>query len=125
MFFIMELWYSLGKLRLHTETTLDLMDGVTTLMGKAVRKFKRAVDVIETRELQREADSRKRREISRAAKEGRAPKEILPRKAKKFNLERFKWHSAGHVVGDIREFGPTEIYSTQWVRVQCVVMGTD
>ena len=48
MFFTMALWYSLGKLRLHTDTTLRLMDGVTTSMGKAVRKFKRAVDAIET-----------------------------------------------------------------------------
>ncbi len=117
MFFTMTLWHSMGKLRLHTETTLTLMEGVTTLMGDAVRKYKRAVDKIETRELQREADARKRREIARAAKEGRAPGEVLPRKAKKFNIERIKWHSAGHVVDDIREFGPTEIYSTQWVRV--------
>lgn len=102
---------------------MNLMDGVTTLMGEEVRRFKRAVDKIETLELQREADSRKRREMARAAKEGRAPGACPPRKAKKFNIERFKWHSAGHVVDDIREFGPTEIYSTQWVRVLYIIRG--
>ena len=117
MLFIIQLWHTLGRLRLHTETTIKFMEGVTPLLGAAVRKWKRKVDRIQTRELAREIEVRRRREIARAAKEGRPADPVVEKKIKMFNLILAKWHGAGHFTEDIRNFGPVEIYSTQWVRL--------
>ncbi|KAF7793821.1 hypothetical protein EIP86_004942 [Pleurotus ostreatoroseus] len=101
-------------LRLHTETTLKFMEELTTLLGDLVRKWKRKVDKIQTKELEREIEVRRRREIARAAKEGRPADPIVEKKIKMFNLTLYKWHGAGHFADDIRKFGPVEIFSTQW-----------
>ncbi|KAF7800284.1 hypothetical protein EIP86_011532, partial [Pleurotus ostreatoroseus] len=126
LIFIVLLWHGLAKLRMHTETTVDLLDGLTTHLGDNVRKFKRAVDPIDTRELGKEAAARIRREKARLAKEKGGTKAAAAetstsesvtyskRNIRKFNDKTFKIHNPLHTVEDIKEFGPTEIFSTQW-----------
>ena len=56
-------WHGLAKLRLHTDVTLNIMDAVTTDLGKKMRSFKNTTcRVFETRELPRESKARLRRQ---------------------------------------------------------------
>jgi hypothetical protein len=56
-------WHGLAKLRMHTDTTLDIMDAVTSDLGEKLRAFQqRTCAFFKTRELRREADARNRRQ---------------------------------------------------------------
>ena len=78
-------WHALAKLRLHTESTLEIMEAVTSLLGKSTRQFARACKTIETCELPAEVGARVRRDArvkskqqekttsNKAAKEKAAP----------------------------------------------------
>jgi hypothetical protein len=63
-------WHGLAKLRLHTDVTLNIMEAVTTSLGQQLRKFKRnTCEKFETRELQREAEARARRQSQKSRKD--------------------------------------------------------
>ena len=55
-------WHSLAKLRMDTDTSLDLMEEVTKELGDLLRQFRRLTcSHFSTVELPREADARVRR----------------------------------------------------------------
>ncbi len=55
-------WHSLAKLRMHTETSLELMEEVTKELGDLLRQFRRLTcSHFSTVELPREANARVRR----------------------------------------------------------------
>lgn len=55
-------WHGLAKLRMHTDDTLSILDGVTVEIGAEFRKFiKKTCSVFTTHELEREKDARQRR----------------------------------------------------------------
>ncbi len=103
-------WHALAKLRLHTDTTLRILEQATTNLGKATRQFAVACANIDTRELPKEEAARGRRE----AVKGKTV--AIGKKQKRLNLATFKYHDLGHVVPTIRRCGTTESYSTQVVR---------
>jgi hypothetical protein len=56
-------WHGLAKLRMHTDTTLDIMDAVTSDLGKKLRAFQqKTCAFFNTKELRREADARNRKQ---------------------------------------------------------------
>lgn len=92
-------WHALAKLRLHTESTLDLLEAVTREFGRLMRQFRdKTSDEFNTVELPRETGARKG---------GARPK--------KLNLNTYKFHALGDYVATIRLFGTTDSYSTQLV----------
>lgn len=92
-------WHALAKLRLHTDSTLDLLEGVTREFGRLMRQFRnKTSDKFNTVELPRETGARK----------GGAH-------SKKLNLNTYKFHALGDYVATIRLFGTTDSYSTQSV----------
>ena len=55
-------WHAFAKLRLHTESTLNHLEELTTRLGRLVRKFRDVTkSVFATFELPRETQARKRR----------------------------------------------------------------
>jgi hypothetical protein len=95
-------WHALAKLRLHTDSTLDLLEVVTREFGRLMRKFRdKTSDKFDTMELPQEAGARK----------GGAHSS----KKKKLNLNTYKFHALGDYVATIRLFGTTDSYSTQLV----------
>lgn len=55
-------WHALAKLRMHTDTTLSLMDLVTTALGQQLRQFRRDVcSAYATKDLPKEKAARKRK----------------------------------------------------------------
>jgi hypothetical protein len=63
LLFVMAHWHGLAKLRMHTDTTLDVMDAVTSDLGEKLRAFQqRTCAYFKTKELRREANARNRRQ---------------------------------------------------------------
>ena len=88
-------WHALAKLRLHTDSTLNLLESVTREFGRLIRQFcDKTSDKFDMVELPREAGAHK----------GGAKK--------KLNLNTYKFHALGDYVATIRLFGTTDSYST-------------
>ncbi|OBZ65084.1 hypothetical protein A0H81_14943 [Grifola frondosa] len=104
LLFVFAQWHGLAKLRMHTDETLELMDGVTA--------------DYETRESVREAASRRRRQARQQSQEKASsnPSHAAAdsaRRPKTLNLETFKYHALGDYTMTIRRYGTTDSYSTQ------------
>lgn len=132
-------WHGLAKLRMHTDSTLNVFSQVTTALGNTLRTFQeRTCSVFPTRELQREQTARLRRQVkntvtaepgssnSNANEPGPSnsnepgPSNLKPRNnsarlPKKLNLKTYKFHSLGDYYYTIRQFGTIDSYSTQSV----------
>lgn len=111
----MAVWHALAKLRLQRETTIDILEAVTASMGKALRAFKLASSTVDTRELPSEVAARGRRNAATAAAKGTVSASSFGKNHKALNDKTFKLHGLGHTVQDIRDGGPTDVYSTQAV----------
>jgi len=62
LLFVLAHWHGFAKLRLHTDDTLEILDGNTILLGAKFRDFQDITCAsFKTKELQREADARMRR----------------------------------------------------------------
>lgn len=95
-------WHALAKLRLHTDSTLGLLEAVTREFGRLMRQFRdKTSGAFNTVELPRESGTRNGG--ARSSK-----KKIL-------NLNTYKFHALGDYVATIRLFGTTDSYSTQLV----------
>ncbi|KAF9031055.1 hypothetical protein BJ165DRAFT_1310549, partial [Panaeolus papilionaceus] len=111
-------WHALAKLRMHTETTLVLLDSVTTKFGAALRNFRDTTcKDFSTVELPKEAAARARRELAAMSSTGEAPmtSNASTRKARTLNLKTVKTHFLSDYVTHIRLFGTSDSYSTQLV----------
>lgn len=97
-------WHALAKLRMHSDSTLDLLEATTREFGRLMRQFRdETSDKFDTMELPREA--RAQRGEARSSK----------KKKKSLNLNTYKFHALGDYVATIRLFGTTDSYSTQVV----------
>ena len=123
MLWYLLLWHALAKLRQHTETSVNILERVTTFLGNSVRTFARKCRKIDTREMPKESAARVRRRTKKntsaqkpaSTKKAGASKDIETAKRKFLNLVTFKWHNLGHYVAWIRRKGTTDNYSTQVV----------
>jgi hypothetical protein len=115
-------WHALAKLRLHTESTLNHLEKVTTDLGQLMRKFRDVTSSdFKTFELPRETAARKRRAKGKE-KEGLGDSAGTNRKPKSLNLFTYKWHALGDYVRAIRLFGGTDGFSTQLVSISHVLI---
>jgi len=93
-------WHALAKLRMHSETTLKLLDNCTTQFGSLMRKFRDVTFAnFNTVALPKEA--------RKSPSSGR--------KKRTLNLNTYKFHSLGDYVRTIKLFGCTDSFSTQLV----------
>jgi hypothetical protein len=66
LFFVFAHWHGLVKLWLHTDHTISILDDLTTTLGQQLRDFvKNTCEKISTKELRREYDARKRRNMKK------------------------------------------------------------
>ncbi|KAL1658479.1 hypothetical protein GGF50DRAFT_67162 [Schizophyllum commune] len=115
-------WHATAKLRMHTDTTLALLEELTTEFGKLAREFEQlSSSHYTTVETPKEAAARARRELSRVAAAKGQPKPTgadvaaapKTRKPKKLNLATYKFHALGDYVTTIKRYGTTDSYTTQ------------
>jgi hypothetical protein len=98
---------------MHTDHTLELLDKTTIALGEQLRSFASTTcPAFDTRELQKEAEARKRRELK---KSGTAPSTTATPRQKFFNLQTYKYHSLGDYANTIRRFGTCDSYTTERV----------
>jgi hypothetical protein len=134
-------WHALAKLRMHRDSTLTLLESVTTSLCRELRRFRDITcGAFETVELEKEATARTRRQAKAAVKStlsipaqgcsitkpavSLASSAVQPspptppktRKKKELNISTYKFHALPDYVRTIRMFGTTDSYSTQTVR---------
>lgn len=111
-------WHALAKLRLHTDTTLDMLEQLTVEFGKLIQQFRDVTCAeYDTVELPRETAAHHRRQAATAAISTNSSSDHPPQKKKGLNLFTVKFHFLGDYVAHIRHFGTTDSYSTQLVSV--------
>jgi len=123
LLFDLAAWHGYAKLHMHTEDTLGFFDTATAVLGQMVRKFIRATcEYYYTTELPQEYAARGRRDAALASKQpassnlkGKAISSGPKRKT--LNLSTYKYHALGDYPNTIRQFGTTDNYTTQPVRV--------
>ena len=118
-------WHGLAKLRMHTDPSLQIIQDVTSSLGRSVRKFiEKTCSVFQTRELERERAARQRRQEREAAScqqqsnqnsDARSRTTASTRISKSLNLRRYTYHSLGDYMSTIQHFGTTDSYTTQSV----------
>ncbi|KAF9455659.1 hypothetical protein BDZ94DRAFT_1139764, partial [Collybia nuda] len=121
-------WHALAKLHMHTESTLQLLEKSTTILGKELRRFRDgSFKSFNCQELPKETAACQHQQKKAKAKEtgkntslteNLQSKEALSfSKKKSLNLFTYKFHALGDYVQTIRLFGTTDSYSTQIVGI--------
>ena len=133
LLYLASYWHSLAKLRVHSETTLKVLDHITVLFARALRHFKEVTcPCFSTVETDREYKARRREAEQKNLKShqdtnpivtttvestegGAGSTGISGKRPKTFNLLTSKLHALGDYVETIKMFGTTDSYSTQIV----------
>ncbi|KAG2032650.1 hypothetical protein BDR03DRAFT_935890 [Suillus americanus] len=101
-------WHALAKLRIHSETTLSVLDSTFTRLSHQLRHFQDfTCAVFTTVELPRETaacEHSNNRDPSSGS-----------RKVKKFNMNTYKYHAMGDYLRSIRLFGTIDSFTSQIV----------
>lgn len=119
--FITNYAHCLCKLRMHHESSLQLLEAVTQEFCKLHRKFKKVTcQFFYTTELPSESSKRARthaRKVKNATAQGRIPDPIalsVNTTKKEYNLNTYKYHSvSGDYVSTIRTYGTVDSYSSR------------
>ncbi|KII90776.1 hypothetical protein PLICRDRAFT_697259 [Plicaturopsis crispa FD-325 SS-3] len=114
-------WHSLAKLRMHTDSSLKVLDKVTVAFGQAIRHFADvtcpAFDTVETdaEYASRGRAERRRQQKATENSNGQAASTNTPmgKRQRTFNLQTAKLHFLGDYGTQIRFFGTTDSYNTQ------------
>jgi hypothetical protein len=111
-------WYALAKLRLHTDSSLRLLERRTTDIGRLMRQYSRVTADVHMVELPAEVEKRKRHAAKVAQKNGdaqgsRADTSSGTARRRPFTFATFKAHNMGNYVLSIRQFGEVGSYSTE------------
>jgi hypothetical protein len=110
-------WHALGKLRMHTDATLEHLESLTKDFGLLMRQFRDLTcSQFQTVELPGELAARNRQHQRDQAKSLNTGSSS--RKHKMLNLFTPKFHFLGDYVQTIRMFGCTDSFSTQVVRYE-------
>ena len=110
-------WHGLAKLRMHTDTTLVILDDETTCLGNQLRQFQSNTCSAFTRwKLMHETKAQERHGKKEKKEHSTAPhnsqNDMQGRKRKVFNLQTYKVHSMGDYVSTIKHYGTTDSYTT-------------
>jgi hypothetical protein len=126
LLFLLCHWHGLAKLRMHTESTVKLLELVTAMLGNHLRMFSGdTCAAFSTKELRREAEARTRRQGREAFQKlgissPQKSVQTVARRAKTLNLQTYKLHALGDYAEQIRTYGTTDSYSTQPVSYYCL-----
>ena len=117
LLFLLATWHAYAKLRLHTDTTLGMLETVAKALCQALRQFAAVTcPQYTTKELPREVNARIKRQQAQATRGARASNTTSNSvKVKRFNLSTYKIHCIPDYPDAIRKYGTTDSYSTQTV----------
>ena len=120
LLFVLCHWHALAKLRMHTDETLDIFEGVTKDLGDHIRSFvSDTCPNFATKELSCEAEARRRRRGHQKLSDSNRSNVTIPhgygQQPKGLNLQTYKLHTLADYPSQIRMYGTTDSYSTQSV----------
>jgi hypothetical protein len=120
LLFLLATWHAYAKLRLHTDTTLGMLETVTKALCQALRHFATVIcPRYTTKELPQEVRARITRQQAQATHCGGEASNAMSSsgsgKAKRFNMSMYKMHCIADYLDAIRKYGTTDSYSTQTV----------
>ncbi len=116
--FISATWHAFAKARMHTDSTVQVLRAVTSLLGHQLRLFSSKVcPNFRTKETPSEMAARVRRLIRMTRKKAAAASTTggIYKSVKAFNLFMYKHHSLGNYQWTIPRFRTIDSYSTQIV----------
>ncbi|KDQ54663.1 hypothetical protein JAAARDRAFT_696959 [Jaapia argillacea MUCL 33604] len=117
LLFVLGYWHFLAKLRMHTDSSLVVLDDTTTALGMELRRFESTTcRAFVTKETEAECAARGRAEAQQVARFGQAPTGVAQpagRRQRQFNLRTIKTHALGDYVKTIKTYGTSDSYSTQ------------
>ncbi|SJL13966.1 uncharacterized protein ARMOST_17418 [Armillaria ostoyae] len=114
--FISAMWHAFAKARMHTDSTVQVLRAVTSILGRQLRLFSSKVcPNFRTKETPSEMAARVRRLIRTTKKKAAAASATggIYKSVKAFNLFTYKHHALGDYQWTIPRFGTTDSYSTQ------------
>ncbi|KAJ7579392.1 hypothetical protein C8J56DRAFT_1169724 [Mycena floridula] len=116
-------WHGLAKMRMHTESSVMVLETVTKALSNSLRHFAEVICThYSTLETDAEFGARRRAETRRQAKaQGQQSSNAaqtpstssISKRPRIFNLSTPKLHQLGYYAPHIRLFGTTDSYSTQ------------
>ncbi|KAF9551882.1 hypothetical protein CPC08DRAFT_647480, partial [Agrocybe pediades] len=129
LLFELATWHALAKLRLHTESTVRDLEGSTSRLGTALRRFESVTcSKYVTQELPSEEAARGQRKAAMAAKgtasKGKGKEKEKGPRIRKFNLSTYKMHGLGDYPYFIRRCATTDNYSTWPVSISFILFKT-
>ena len=113
---------------MHTDKSLEVLEVVSGSLGSQLRIFTHdTCSAFSTRELRREAESRRRRQAREGTRDmtqnkGTPTTVSGERRPRLLNLRMYKLHALGDYAAHIRLYGTTDSYSTQVVSLCCTVI---
>lgn len=110
------LWHALAKLRIHSDTTLSVLEETFKQLSRQLRKFRDVTcAAFTTLELPKEKAARDRKAARERSCANNPDITSSGRKTKKFNLSTYKFHAMGDYLQSIRIFGTTDSFTSQIV----------
>lgn len=94
---------------MHTDLSIEVFDGFTTVLGNNVQAFADASDHLEVFETSAELAAKNWKNGGSRNADGST------RKKRAFNMPTYKWHALTHYPSSIQHKGPLDISSTQKV----------
>lgn len=134
LLYMLATWHAYAKCRMHTQTSLDMLEATTQTLGHLIRVFKRKTAEMDTREIPKETEARKRRQAKKSGSKAKTSplgtrvnrgglvSEDVQAQPKVFNLETYKLHALGAYVRAILTFGTVDNYSTQVVSISLLYL---
>ncbi|KIJ10953.1 hypothetical protein PAXINDRAFT_36528, partial [Paxillus involutus ATCC 200175] len=97
LLFLLCHWHHLAKLRMHTDDTLEVMEGVTVRLANHIHAFTTTTcTAFPTKELQHEAESCRRRTTCDSVHKKAGSHATDSHRPKTFNLQTYKLHALRH-----------------------------
>jgi len=125
LLFLLCHWHGLAKLRMHTDDTLELMELVTAVLGNHLCAFTtETCTAFSTKELHHETEAWMRRQgrkslwkhVISSSQQNNA--QATAQKARTLNLQTYKLHALGDYTEQIWRYSTVDLYSTQTVSHQ-------
>lgn len=116
MLYSLAYWHGLAKMRLHTDSSVVLLDDAHTAMAAHLRIFTNTVcPAFNTWELPRESEKRARAQAAQQSATQAHSSMASGRKRRSFHLKTVKTHLLGYYPAYIRRIGTSDSYSTSIV----------
>jgi len=119
LLFLLAHWHSLAKLQMHTDETLEVLEGIMVRLGSQLRMFvNETCPAFATKELRRKVKSCRRHQVWEGQSSitqtcGASATVVGDCHPKSLNLRTYKLHALGDYPVQIQMYGTTDSYSTQ------------